>query len=96
MRVASSITRRKYGGGVARRGASMSGGVRPIPLARSRRCRRMLIAFPHGRRALIRDGRTKHRDGEADVPLPARIAEAQLAGQVNAGHASRPCVDGRR
>jgi hypothetical protein len=82
MRAASSITRRKYDGGVARRGASMSGGVRSMLLARGRRGRAALIAFPLGRRALIRDGRTKHRDGEADVSLPARCREVQLARQM--------------
>jgi hypothetical protein len=64
----------------------MSGGVRPIPLARRRRCRAALIAFPLGRRARIRDGCTKHRDGQADVSLPARCREVQLARQMQARH----------
>jgi hypothetical protein len=46
----------------------------------------MLIAFPLGRPALIRDGRTKHRDGEADVCLPACCREVQLARQMQARH----------
>jgi hypothetical protein len=45
---------------------------------------------------LIADNRAKHRHRKADATLPACVGKVQLAGQVNAGYASRPFVDRER
>jgi hypothetical protein len=46
------------------------------------------VSFSDGRRALIRHGLAKHRDGKADVRLSARFGHLELTGQVRARHAA--------